>query len=162
MEMFHLNVPQMIASRLVNYYATRVRLCEGFGGCTLNWGVFGPDFLSDDFVGVFFKQKTGFFTKKIETVKSYKGHQNILPSLWDNLLKYYWKNISYFEKNIGFSNDWYSPTSQSNMKFFSIFRFFNDAFIDFFLKLRICRYFKKITHYCSNEIPSEIVEQRIQ
>ena len=49
MEMFNLNVPQMIASRLVNYYVTRVRLCEGFGGCPLNLGV-----SSNNFVGVFF------------------------------------------------------------------------------------------------------------
>ena len=135
MEMFHLNVPQMIASRLVNYYATRVRLCEGFGGLHFELRCFWTWFFERWLCRCFFKQKTGFFTKKIETVKSYKGHQNILPSLWDNLLKYYWKNISYFEKNIGFSNDWYSPTSQSNMKFFSIFRFFNDAFIDFFFEV---------------------------
>ena len=73
MEMFHLNVPQMIASRLVNYYATRVRLCEGFGGCTLNWGVFGPDFSSDDFVGVFLNKKQDFLLKKLRLSKVIKG-----------------------------------------------------------------------------------------
>ena len=68
----------MIASRLVNYYVTRVRLCEGFGGSTLNWGVLGPDFSSDDFVGVYFlffkqKKKQDFLLKKLRLSKVIKG-----------------------------------------------------------------------------------------